>query len=395
MRKVPGLLMFAVIAMSLSSCGDGGIYDNVSFDAFGERSSFRPGGIWRDTDGNVIQAHGGHIQIMPMPNEFGVKEDKYVWVGEDKTNGSRGDPVSLYWSDDLYNWHAGGNVLRSIENRADLDDNPYFSSLYASYTKEEKDNVFKVLNKDAVIERPKIIYNRKNDNYVIWFHSDGPTPEHDFAYDAGMSGVAISKSPFGPFRLIDRYRLNECPAGQFDVFPLSKGEARDMNLFQDDDGKAYIVYTSENNKTIYISRLNEDYTYLDVNPKEAVHKRDFIRLFPSSMREAPVLSKIEGRYYLITSSTTGWASNVPTCWSADFLFGEWRNDGNPCVGDGSLFAFDTQSTSLFQTRSGSWIYYGDRWNAKNISDSRYVFLPAKLNGERKLTIEWVSDWKYQ
>ena len=26
-----------------------------------------------------------------------------------------------------------------------------------------------------VIERPKVIYNEKNDNYVMWFHADGPT----------------------------------------------------------------------------------------------------------------------------------------------------------------------------------------------------------------------------
>ena len=394
MKKLFLLVLFPITTISLSSCGKGDIYSNISFDTSETRSSFKPGSVWRDVEGNVIQAHGGHVQIMPIPNELGVKESKYVWVGENKTNGAKGNPVSLYWSDDLYNWHPGGDVLRSVEKREDLDEDPYFANLYSSYGKEEKDNVFTIINKKAVIERPKMIYNEKNDNYVIWFHSDGPTAAHDFAYDAGMSGVAVSKSPFGPFRLIDRYRLNECPEGQFDAFPLSKGEARDMNLFLDDDKKAYIVYTSENNKTIYISRLNEDYTYLDVPPKEAVHKKDFIRLFPSSMREAPALSKINGRYYLMTSSTTGWDSNVPSCWSSDNLFGEWHNDGNPCVGDGGLFAFDTQSTSLFQSSNGTWIYYGDRWNRNNISDSRYVWLPAKVNEAKKLTIEWRSDWTY-
>ena len=393
MKRANPLFIFPLVAMSLASCAPSLIYDNNDVDTRGTITSFKPGSVWRDVDGNVIQAHGGQIQMMPIPNEHGVKENKYVWVGENKTNGSRGDPVSLYWSDDLYNWHCGGEVMRTVEKREDLDEDPYFSSLYSSYTASQKDNVYTILNKSAVVERPKMLYNAKNDNYVIWFHSDGPTPAHDFAYDAGCSGVAVSDSPFGPFRLIDRYRLNECPDDQFDCFPLSKGEARDMNLFQDDDGKAYIVYTSENNKTIYLSRLNEDYTYLDVDPKEAVHKRDFIRLFPSSMREAPALAKIEGRYYLMTSSTTGWASNVATCWSSDSLFGEWRSDGNPCVGEGSMFAFDTQSTCIFQASNGTWIYYGDRWNAKKIADSRYVWLPAKLN-DGKLNIEWKSNWTY-
>ena len=74
-----------------------------------------------------------------------------------------------------------------------------------------------------------------------------------------MAGVAVSDSPFGPFRFLRRQRLSLCPPGQIDCFPASKGEARDMNLFRDSDGTAYIVYTSANNKTLYISRLDESY----------------------------------------------------------------------------------------------------------------------------------------
>lgn len=140
-----------------------------------------------------------------------------------------------------------------------------------------------------------------------------------------MAGVAISDSLAGPFRFLGRYRLSQCPKGQIDCFPSSKGEARDMNLFKDDDGIAYIAYTSENNKTMYISKLNEEYTYLSADPEEAVYKEDFIRLFPGSMREAPVLFKGDnGRYYFMSSSTTGWMSNQARVWSADEIFGEWK-----------------------------------------------------------------------
>ena len=387
------LLGFLCLPLSLASCSKGEVYANASYVAEGHLTSFRPGSIWKDEAGEFIQAHGGQIQRMPVPIEGQGKVEKYVWIGENKENGSRGDPARMYYSDDLYNWKCGGDVLKSVDSREALDDDPYFVALYGELSKEKKDHVYEVLGKEAVIERPKMLYNAKNDNYVLWFHSDGKTALHDFAYDAGMSGVAVSESPFGPFKLIDRYRLNHCPADQFDAFPQSKGEARDMNLFLDDDGKAYVVYTSENNKTIYISRLNEDFTYLDVEPTLAVHKKDFIRLFPSSMREAPALAKIEGRYYLITSSTTGWDSNVASCWSSDSLFGEWQIDGNPFVGEGSTFAFDTQSTCLFEAQSGTWIYYGDRWNRNDIKDSRYVWLPAKVS-QNKLSVTWKSEWTY-
>ena len=36
--------------------------------------------------------------------------------------------------------------------------------------------------------------------------------------------------------------------------------ARDMTLFEDDDGRVYHIYSSEENGTIQISQLNDDGT---------------------------------------------------------------------------------------------------------------------------------------
>lgn len=40
------------------------------------------------------------------------------------------------------------------------------------------------------------------------------------------------------------------------------GHVRDMNLFQDDDGTAYVMYSSEGNAVMYIAKLNDTYTGL-------------------------------------------------------------------------------------------------------------------------------------
>lgn len=112
------------------------------------------------------------------------------------------------------------------------------------------------------------------------------------------------------------------------------------------------------------------------------------------MREAPVLCKAEGRYYLMTSSTTGWGSNQARVWSAEAIFGRWRNDGNPCIGRGRSVTFDTQSTTLFQAPDGGWIYGGDRWKGEDLADSRYVWLPASFEDGR-LTIRWEDEWKWE
>ena len=408
MKKIGGLLAVCITAsLTLSGCG---LYDIADlFSGLGKGSAqlyvneelqmpvdgkdtILPGAAWLDTDGNSIQAHGGQIQLMSVPDGNGGKTEKYVWVGEDKSSGHFGNDVAVYTSDDLYHWEFQGDVLRAVESRKQLEEDSYFQELYQDYSQEELDEVYNCINKNTVIERPKMLYNEETDKYVIWFHSDDSTEKNFYKYDVGMAGVAISDSLAGPFRFLGRYRLSQCPKGQIDCFPSSKGEARDMNLFKDDDGIAYIAYTSENNKTMYISKLNEEYTYLSADPEEAVYKEDFIRLFPGSMREAPVLFKGEnGRYYFMSSSTTGWMSNQARVWSADEIFGEWKNDGNPFLGKDGDITFDTQSTCVFQTKEGQWIYYGDRWNSTDLADSRYIRLPLKFDGNR-VVIKWESDF---
>ena len=368
------------------------LYVNEDKAPSAETDLFLPGAEWLDESGNTIQAHGGQIRRMPVPDDETVRE-RYVWVGEDKSNGHFGNPVAVYVSDDLHRWEFMGDVLKPPAAREDLDNDSYFTAIYDDCTPEEKDLIYFCFNTKTVIERPKMLYNSTTGQYVIWFHNDDATEKNTYKYDVGMAGVAVSDSPFGPFRFLRRQRLSLCPKGQIDCFPASKGEARDMNLFLDSDGTAYIVYTSENNKTLYISKLDDSYLNLSAPPEDAVYGEDYIRLFPSAMREAPVLFRGDnGRYYLLSSSTTGWMSNQARLWASDQIFGKWKNDGNPFRGSGANLAFDTQCTSVFRREDGQWIYYGDRWKQSNLGDSRYIWLPLQFE-ENRIRIEWLPEWK--
>lgn len=358
-------------------------------------TGFHPGQSWRDTENELIQAHGGQVQQLEIRDEAtGELKTKWVWVGEDKSAGYRGG-IRAYSSEDLYNWQFEGVIMRNVETRESLDEDPYFQQLYGDYSPEELDNVFQSLNAQrAVIERPKLLYNEKTGQYVLWFHADGPTETSDSNYAAACAGLAVSDSPFGPYRFVDRYRLNTCPADQEDMHPQSKGMARDMNLFKDTDGTAYIIYSSEENLTLYISKLNDSYTYLSADPGSAVYGVDYIRLFPGAQREAPALFLREGKYYLLTSGCTGWEPNQARYYTADSVMGEWTNMGDPCVGDDTHTTFHSQSTCVFQDpESGTWIYMGDRWNADNLTDSRYVWLPMDFDGDGNMTFSFVSQWE--
>lgn len=356
--------------------------------------AFHPGEVWLDTEGTPIQAHGGQIQKLPVKNEAtGEMEEKWWWVGEDKTLGYRGG-ICAYSSEDLYNWQFEGVIMRNVNTREQLDTEEYFTSLYEGYTKEQLDNVYLSINDStSIIERPKLIYNEKTDKYLLWFHADEPTADSDASYAAACAGVAVSDSPAGPFRFIDRYRLNVCPEDQEDMYPQSRGMARDMNLFTDEDGTAYIIYSSEENLTIYISKLNEEYDYLCTTPEKAVYGVDFIRLYPGAQREAPAMIKKDGTYYLMTSGATGWNPNKARYWRADEIFGDWEDMGDPCIGDENETTFASQSTCIFEADNGEYIYMGDRWNSDDLAASRYVWLPVTFTEQGEMSLKWQDEWR--
>lgn len=385
--KKKSLLLLSLFAL-LTSCGS---LPSFARDQTVPYDCFAPGDIYNDTDGNLIQAHGGQISQYTY-QENGKTVTKYVWIGEDRKNGYYAE-VNAYSSTDLYNWDFEGTILKRVPSMEAIDEDSYFNSLYGSLTSREREDLLKAIGPTSVIERPKLLYNAKNDNYVLWFHQDGYSSVNDYyRYGTGNAAVAVSDSIFGPYRFIASHRLNYITDG-FNANPNSLGEARDMNLFLDDDNQAYIVYTSENNKSLFISRLNEDYTDLAVPASLAKEGKDFTRIFPNAMREAPVLTKYDGRYYLMSSSTTGWMSNSARVYSSGTIFGKYVNDGNPCVGNGQMVTFDTQSTSIFKYGE-QYIYLGDRWNSQDLRDSRYVFLPITFE-DAKMQIRYYSKWNLE
>lgn len=345
-----------------------------------------------DTSGNQIQAHGGQIQKLTVD---GV--EKYYWIGEDKTNDYR--PVGgihVYSSTDLYNWQDEGVVLRTMENPEQFENDPYFNELYGDLTKEEQDKIFVDLDKNnTVMERPKMLYNDKTRKYVIWFHADGRTPGNDADYGKAKAGVAIADSPTGPFKLLGSSKLYHAGDNYgYDGYE-NRGSVRDMNLFKDDDGQAYVIYSSEGNQTTYIAKLNEDYTGLATeNRDDGVEGVHFTRNFAGWSREAPAMFKYKDKYYIINSGCTGWSPNPAQYAVADNPMGPWTGMGDPCTDWGSNTTYDTQSTCVFpvDAEAGKYIYMGDRWNAGDLSESRYVWLPVEFQDGNKIALRRYENW---
>jgi len=307
-------------------------------------SAFEPGKIWPDNTGVHINAHGGGILF---------HEGTYYWFGEHKIEGDAGNTaqvgVHVYASKDLYNWRDEGIALKVSEN-------------------PESD-----ITKGSIIERPKVIYNAQTKKFVMWFHLELKGKK----YSAARSGVAVAEKVTGPYTFLNSFRPD-------------KSMARDQTLFVDDDSKAYQLYASEDNKTLHISLLSDD--YLQPSGK-------FVRVFENRLMEAPAICKRKGKYYFIASGCTGWAPNAARSAVADSMFGPWTELHNPCVGInpgnklGPEKTFGGQSTYILpvQGKADAFIALFDLWHPKNAIDGRYIWLPIQFT-DTGFKVEWMDKW---
>ena len=320
-------------------------------------------GAWKDVSGCPINAHGGG---------FLFYQGTYYWYGENKTGktflpdcnrtwgGTRVDMtgVSCYSSTNLVDWKNEGLVLTATNDpQSDLAP-------------------------DKVLERPKVIYNRVTGKFVMWMHIDTAN------YVAARSGVAVSDQPTGPFQYLGSFRpdagvwpVNVTPEDQLPGVHNSlerdfKGGqmARDQTVFMDDDGKAYLFYSSENNPTMHVALLTDD--YLHTSGKYA-------RIFVGRNMEAPVVFKSQGKYYFIGSDCTGWTPNAARSAVADNPLGPWTELGNPCAGPDATNTFHAQSAFVLpvQGTQNQFVFVADRWNQWDLPASSYLWLPVVFQSD--------------
>ncbi len=288
---------------------------------------------WKDTAGNPIQANSGNILKVGST---------YYWYGEHATNGTF-DKVNVYTSTDLKNWTFGNSILTK-NSAAELN--------------------------SSKIERPKVIYNAATQKYVMWAHY-----ENGSDYSLARVAVATSDTPDGNFVYQGSFR----PLGY---------ESRDMTVFVDTDGKAYLITASRQNNggannTMAIFQLTADYTNV----------ASFVGwVFDNAYREAPAVVKKGSTYYLFTSQASGWYPNQGAYATASSMTGNWS--ALSPFGDPSAYATQIHSIATISGSSGtSYIYMGDRWNPLNLSDHKFIWLPLILNDSaRTATLDWYSSW---
>lgn len=155
-----------------------------------------------------------------------------------------------------------------------------------------------------------------------------------------------------------------------------------MTIFRDADGTAYLVHSSNWNKTLNIARLNEDYTDLDGYYQPILVDQE---------REAPALFYTNGMYYMITSGCTGWNPNPALFARCPRLLGQWKLIDNPCEGPESRTTFFGQSSYVFKVGEEFYLML-DHWHPYDLKTSGYSILPIKITEDNGLIVPWQEEW---
>ena len=352
-------------------------------------SESQNGQLWFDTDGKHINAHGGNIL------QYG---DTYYWYGENRPYEGFTTEVgiSVYSSKDLKTWKNEGVAL-AVSEEAGHD-----------------------IERGCIMERPKVVYNEKTKKFVMLFHLE----LKGRGYEAARVAFAESESPTGPFRYIRSTRVNagiwpfdmdkkaqkaaqqtdaskwkdwwtdewraEVKKGMYLWKDFQGGQmSRDMTVYIDDDGKAYHITSSQENLTLLVSELTDD--YLDFTGK-------YNMVAPGGQNEAPCIVKHDGTYWLICSGCTGWAPNEARMFRSESIWGPWTQLPSPFVGEATGYhkmpaekTFGAQGTYIYNI-DGKPIFMADIWNPRHLSQSLHLWLPIEFSSEGVPVIRWVDKW---
>ncbi|QKG56306.1 family 43 glycosylhydrolase [Hymenobacter sp. BRD128] len=349
-----------------------------------QRTAFEPGQPWPDNHGTHLNAHGAGVLY---------DHGRYYLFGEHKIAGPAGNSaqvgVHCYSSKDLYNWQDEGIALAVAPAGSGSE-----------------------IEKGCVLERPKVVFNKKTSQYVMWFHLELKGQ----GYAAARTAVAVSSKPAGPYKYVHSFRpdAGQWPLGFQEAWKhpqpgeaalkwwtpewrtavaqglfvrrdFDKGQmARDMTIFVDDDGKAYHIASSEENLTLHLAELTADYQGFTGK---------WSTIAPAGHNEAPALCKRGGKYYLITSGCTGWAPNAARSFVASSIWGPWRQLDNPATGADADSTYHSQSTYLLPVagKQDAFIFMADRWTPKNPIDGGYIWLPLSFEGDQP-RLHWADRW---
>jgi hypothetical protein len=225
--------------------------------------------------------------------------------------------------------------------------------------------------------RGHVIYNEETKKYVMWYRWFVAMP-------ASFLCVATADHPEGPFT----------PHGPRQM-GTSTGFGSDMNVFQDEDGKAYVIYCDHNapgakpesaggwRYAIRIDSLSDDYL---------TSNREGVLVFDRGC-EAPAMVKHRGKYIAVASGVHGWAGSDTKCATADSPLGTWTKQAD--ISEQRTWSSQV-SDLIYLKESDIVMALCDQWwipDKADIDKSRYLFLPLDIDAKTgRAKMEYRQAW---
>jgi hypothetical protein len=302
-----------------------------------------PGITFKDTDGNLMDAHGGGI----------IKVcDTYYLHGEyflSTTTDNDFNGFSMYSSKDMATWKNEGIILPQQASGQ--------------------------LGPNRKGERPHIIQCPSTGEYVLYAHSADVTYQVDkevvYATSPTVNGVYTFKGSL----------LN------------SKGAIAahsDMSALSDGDN-AYVVTESG-----WVYPLAADcHSWLSATQYSAVNGT-------TGGSEAPTVFKAGTTYYWIGSNKTGWRANDDFYSTAPAMTGPWTYKGYVApVGDLTWMTQTTWVMPIEGSQGTVYMYWGDHWYGDQSTANpgqhnyltTYVFQPLVFTGTDISMPTYQVSWK--
>jgi len=301
-----------------------------------------PGISFEDTDGNLVNAHGGGI--IKVCDTFYLHGEYFLSTTTDNNfNG-----FSMYSSKDLATWKNEGIILPQQASGQ--------------------------LGPNRKGERPHVIQCPSTGEYVLYAHSADVTYEVDkevvYATSPTVNGVYSFKGSL--------LNASGAIAAHSDMSALTDGN------------NAYVVTESG-----WVYPLASDcHSWLSANQYPAVNGT-------TSGSEAPTVFRAGNTYYWIGSSKTGWQANDDFYSTAAAMTGPWTYQGY--VAPVGSLTWMTQSTWVMPVAGSQgtvYMYWGDHWDGQNSSDpgqhnylTTYEFQPLIFNGTKISIPTYQISWK--
>mmetsp|Transcript_5216 Transcript_5216/g.11036 ORF Transcript_5216/g.11036 Transcript_5216/m.11036 type:complete len:376 (+) Transcript_5216:70-1197(+) len=202
---------------------------------------------------------------------------------------------------------------------------------------------------EGIYFRPKVIFNPKTSQYVLWINYLPPARTPLGSYPDATYLVGTSDKAEGPFEIV-----NESPNFQH----TGPGDA---TLAVDEDGAAYVAYGAwGNGHRISIEKLTDD--WLDTTGEET--NTGFLS---PEKREAPLLFERKGTWYLLYGHTCCFCrfGSGLTISTAPHPLGPWTETDveiNPRKKWSAHHEIPAQANYVFEV-DGEFVYTGDLWTS--------------------------------